>query len=179
MQRPIGGLYMLVKHPWVRAGIALGFLLLFALLAPRIYRALRAECTAFGALLRHWFGETRTAQLRPEEQRWLEEHGKGQVAHQLFTVIAAGGLKGFRNRVGVLCFAGQEAVFFTRKWGRLAAREIGPVTAIEIEDELLVDSLVLAGADGLRREFDLLAGQLERALEERKRLSAARAEATR
>ena len=45
-----GGLYLLVKHPWVMAGIAAGFLLLFAWLAPRVFRALRAEWTTFGAL---------------------------------------------------------------------------------------------------------------------------------
>src|SRR5207248_145733 len=47
-----GGLYMLVKHPWVMAAIALGFLGLFAWLAPRIYRGLRAEGAAFAALFR-------------------------------------------------------------------------------------------------------------------------------
>jgi len=46
-----GGLYMLVKHPWIMAGIVLAFLALFAWLAPRIYRALRAGWRAFGALL--------------------------------------------------------------------------------------------------------------------------------
>jgi len=51
-----GGLYLLVAHPWVIAGIVLGFLALFAWLVPRIYRALRAEWRAFGTMWRGWFG---------------------------------------------------------------------------------------------------------------------------
>ena len=35
-----GGLYLLARHPWVLAGIALAFLALSAWLGPRIYRAL-------------------------------------------------------------------------------------------------------------------------------------------
>ena len=166
-----GGLYMLVKHPWVMAGIVLGFLLLFAWLAPRIFRALRAEWTTFGALLRSWFGEIRKPQLRPAEQQWLGEHWNGRAPRQLFAVIATADLKGMRNRVGTLCLADREAMFLSRKWGRLVAHQIGPLTAIEIEDGLLVDEMVLVLTDGLRRRFTLLAGQLESARDELKRLS--------
>ena len=122
-----GGLYMLVKHPWVMAGIALGFLLLFTWLAPRIFRALRAEWTAYGALLRSWFGEIHEPQLGPAERQWLGENWPGRTPHRLFAVIATADLKGLRNRVGTLCMAGREAVFFSRKWGRLVARQIGPL----------------------------------------------------
>ena len=51
------GLYLLVKHPWVMAAIALGFLGLFIWLAPRVYRALRAE----GNALRRLLSRSRTA----------------------------------------------------------------------------------------------------------------------
>jgi hypothetical protein len=166
-----GGLYMLVKHPWAMAGIALGFLLLFAWLAPRIFRALRAEWTTFGALLRSWCGEIRKPQLRPAEQQWLGEHWNGPAPRQLFATIATADLKGMRNRVGTLCLADQEAVFLSRKWGRLMAHQIGPLAAIEIEDGLLVDEFVLVLADGLRKRFTLLAGQLQSAREEMQRLS--------
>ena len=52
-----GGLYMVVKHPWAMAGIALLFLGLFAWLAPRTFRVLRAEWAAIRARLRHWTGQ--------------------------------------------------------------------------------------------------------------------------
>ena len=68
-----GGLYMLVKHPWVLAGIALAFLALSAWLGPRIYRASRAEWAALAALFRHWFGKGRVPQLTPIQQQWLNE----------------------------------------------------------------------------------------------------------
>ncbi len=168
-----GGLFLLVKHPWMMAGIVLVFLAVFAYLAPRIYRALRAEWTTVGALLRSWFGETRKPQLRPAEQQWLGEHWKGRAPRHMFAVIATADLKGLRNRVGNLCLVDHEAVFLSRKWGRLVAHQIGPLTAIEIKDGLLVDELVLVLADGLRKRFSLLAGQLESAREEVKCLSPA------
>jgi hypothetical protein len=168
-----GGLYMLVKHPWVMAGAALALLLLFAWLAPRIYRALRAEWITSGALLRSWFGAARKAGLRPAERQWLEEQWMGRAPIRSWAVITSAGLKGLRIRVGTLCLGDREAVFFTRQWGRLVAREIAPLVAIEVESGLLVDELVLVLADGRRNRFDLLAGQLESAREERQRFSRA------
>ncbi|MCC7176747.1 MAG: DUF4126 domain-containing protein [Bryobacterales bacterium] len=164
-----GGLYLLVKHPWIMAGVVLAFLSLFVWLAPKVYRALRAEWTALGALLGKWSGGVRPPRLDPAEEQWLAERWRGRIPRQLFDVIATAGLRGLRNRVGVLCLAGREAVFFTRKWGRLVAREIGQPAAVEIEDGMLVDMLVLVLADGGRKRFDLLAGQLERAREVSKR----------
>ncbi len=167
------GFYLLVKHPWIMAAVALVLLTFFAWLAPKIYRALRAEWTTFGALLRSWFGEIRKPQLRPAEQQWLGEHWNGRTPCQLFAVIATADLKGLRNSVGTLCLAERETVFFSRKWGRLMVRQIGPLAAIEIEDGLLVDQFVLVLADGLRKRFTLLAGQSESAREEIKRFSPA------
>lgn len=166
-----GGLYMLVKHPWVMACIALVFLALFAWLAPRIYRALRAEWRAFGALLRSWFGEVRKPQLTPVQQRWLTEYRPGPAPPRLFAVITTADMKGLRNAVGTLCLTDREAVFFSRRWGRLVARQIGPLLALETRKGLLLDELVLIAADGLRVRFDLLAGQLESARDEARRQS--------
>ncbi len=164
-----GGFYLLVKHPWVLAGIALVFLSLFAWLAPRIYRALRAEWTAYGALLGKWFGEVHKPQLPPVEQRWLMEHWTGQEPCRLFAVVATADLKGLRNAVGTLCVTDREAVFFFRRYGRLVAREINPLLAVETREGLLLDELVLTGAGELRIQFDLLAGQRDSARDEERR----------
>jgi hypothetical protein len=161
-----GGLYMLVRHPWAMAGIALIFLSLFAWLAPRIYRALRAEWTAYGALLRSWFGGVSEPQLRPAERRWLGENWPGRTPQRLFAVIATADLKGLRNAVGTLCLTKGEAVFFSRRWGRVVARQIGKLRAMETSKGLVLGDLVLIAADGLRVRFDLLAGQWETACEE-------------
>ena len=95
-----GGLYLLVKHPWVMAGIAVGFLLLFAWLAPRVFRALRAEWTTFGALLRSWFGEVRKPQLRPAEQQWLGEHWNGRAPRQIVRGDRHSRLEGYAQPSG-------------------------------------------------------------------------------
>ena len=89
----------------------------------------------------------------------------------MFAVIATADLKGLRNRVGTICLAGRDAVFFTRKWRRLVAWQIGPLTAIEIEDGLVVDEFALVLADGFRKRFTLLAGQSQSTRAEVKRLS--------
>ena len=51
-----GGLYMVVKHPWAMAVIAIVFFGVFAWFAPRAYRVLRAEFGGDRAGLRHWTG---------------------------------------------------------------------------------------------------------------------------
>jgi hypothetical protein len=161
-----GGLYLLVKHPWALAGIAVVFLALFVWLAPRIYRTLRAEWTAFAAVLRSWFGEIRKPQLTPVQQRWLAEYCPGPAPRRLFAVITTADMKGLRNAVGILCLREREAVFFSRRWGRLVARQIGPLLALETRTGLLLDELVLIAAGGLQVRFGLLAGQLECARDE-------------
>ena len=160
-----------MKHPWVMAGIALVFLALFAWLAPRIYRALRAEWTAFGALLRSWFGEVRGPRLTAAQQQWLQGALLRPGAAPAVRRDCHGGHEGFAQPVGTLCLTGREAVFFFRKWGRLVARQIGPPLAIETSEGLLLDELVLTSAGELRIRFDLLAGQLESARDEARRLS--------
>ncbi|HWB86105.1 MAG TPA: DUF4126 domain-containing protein [Bryobacteraceae bacterium] len=167
-----GGMYLLVKHPWVMAGISLALLLSFALLARPIYRAVRADWKALGARLRSWMGESGLPKLDSAQQAWLVEHGAGQTPSRCFAVVATAEMKGFRNAVGTLCLAGNEAVFFTRRWGRLLARELGPVLAIEARMGFLVDELVVVGAGGVRQRFDLLGGQLKAAREEAQRRAA-------
>jgi hypothetical protein len=165
----VGGIYLLVAHPWVMAALALVFLGLCVWLAPRIYRALCAEKAAFGALLRKWFGEVQKPQLSPVQERWLADHSAGQSPGRIFAVIASADVKGLRNTVGKLCLVGHEAVFFYRRWRRHAQRRIGPLAAMQPRKGFLLDELVLVGSDGLRLRFDLLAGQVESAHEEASR----------
>jgi hypothetical protein len=80
-------------------------------------------------------------------------------------------MEGLRNAVGTLCLTDREAVFFSRTWGRLVARRIGPLLALESRKGLVLDEVVLIAADGLRVRFDLLAGQLESARNEARRQS--------
>ena len=156
-----GGLYLLVKHPWVLAGIALAFVALSLWLGPRIYRALRAECAALAAVFRNWFGTARIPQLTPAQQQWLTERLPGPPPSRLLHVIATADTKGLHNAVGTLCLREREAVFFARRWGRLVTRQIGPLGAIETKKGLLLDQLILISADGSRLRLGLLAGQLK------------------
>ena len=165
----VGGIYLLVMHPWVMAGIALAFLSLFAWFTPRIYRALRAERTVFGALLRSWLGKVPDLELTASQEQWLREHSFDP--YRSFAVVATADMRGLRNAIGTLCLTDRAAVFFSRYWGRAVAREIGPLLALEARKKLLHDELVLITNDGLRTRFDLLAGQRERAQAEVERRS--------
>ena len=158
-----GGLYMLVKHPWVLAGIAMAFLALSAWLGPRIYRALRAEWVAVAALLRHWFGKGHAPQLTPIQKQWLAQRFPGAAPARLLHVIGTADTKGLHNAPGTLCLGAREAVFFARRWGRPVTRQIGPLQAVETSKGILLDRLVLIAADGTQCRFGLLAGQLESA----------------
>jgi hypothetical protein len=139
------GLYLAIRHPWILAGAVLVFLALFAWLAPKAYRALRAEAAAIAALFRHWMGSGPVPEPRG------------------FRVIATADVPGLRNALGTLSLSGREAAFLTRRWRRQVERRIGPVAAVEARRGILVDRLDLVLADGRRIRFDLLAGQLARA----------------
>jgi len=158
-----GGLYLLVKHPWILASIAVVFVFLLAWLGPRIYRALRAEGAAIAALLQSWFGEVRELQLTPIQQQWFAAHCPGPMVPRLFQAIGTADMKGLGNAVGTLCLTEREAVFFTRRWWRPVARQIGPLHSLEARKGFLLDQLVIIAADGTRCRFSLLAGQLESA----------------
>lgn len=158
-----GGVYLLAKHPLVMAAIALVLLAVFAWLAPRIYRSLRAEWTAFAALLRHWLGMVRDPRLTPAQEERFRARFGGRPPRAIFAVVATAGLKGLRNSVGMLCMDERDAVFFSRRWGRMVERDLAPMSAIEVKRRFLLDDLVLIADDGRRSRFDLLAGQLERA----------------
>lgn len=157
-----GGIYLLVEYPWVLAAIALVFLAVFAWLAPRVYRALRAEWIALRALVGSWMGPKPEPRLTPTQAKWLRKAGADQAPGTLFEVISTGDLKGLRHSAGTLRLAGRDAVFFTRRWGRLVAVSLGPYDGIETSRNLLMDELALVEADGARTRFDLLAGQRAR-----------------
>jgi hypothetical protein len=160
-----GGLYLLAKHPWVMAGIALSFVALSAWLGPRIYRALRAEWAAIAAVSRNWFGSVRVPQLTPGQQQWLTQRLPGPAPSRVLHVIGTKDTTGLHNAIGTLCLREQEAVFFARRWGRLVARQIGPLQAVETKKGLLLDQLFLISTDGTRLRLGLLAGQLKSARE--------------
>jgi len=159
------GLYMVVKHPWLMAALAVVTVGLAAWLMPRAYRAVRAEIAAFRAVLRKWMGEPQSARLTPDQDRWVAEHCAGRL-RRVFAVIATADLKSCRNAEGTLSLVGDEAVFFTQRWRRRVERKIGPLTAVESKRGILLDKLTLVTTDGRRTRFDLLAGQMEQARDE-------------
>jgi hypothetical protein len=50
------GMWLSLKHPEVALGLVAAFLFLFLWLAPKIFRAVRLQLAALGALLRSWSG---------------------------------------------------------------------------------------------------------------------------
>jgi Domain of unknown function (DUF4126) len=165
------GLYLLVKHPWITGGIAIAMLALSAWLAPKMFRAIRAEWAALAARLRHWFGSSHAPRLTERQREALAKSGRGNSPRAVLSVIATGDLKGLRNARGALCLFDNDAMFLTRRWARPVERRVGPFVSIEASKGLLVDKLALLNSDRSRVRFDLLAGQVEQLLAESARYS--------
>jgi hypothetical protein len=159
-------LWVLMEYPLVIGGIALAFLFVSALVAPRIYRILRVHLLALRACLSVWLGEERPTpatgvgldQLPAEDAsplpgryaRYLQEHYGSETKFALHGVFRQGP-KRLRNRVGYLCLLPDRFVFLTRRpWG-ITCQEVahGEVAALQFEERWIMDGLFLRGGDGL------------------------------
>jgi hypothetical protein len=113
-------------------GIVAVFLVVFAWLAPKLFRMLRVLFAALGAFL------TRPA-ADPAGLR----------------AVAATGVPGLRGSLGTLAFAAPEVAFTARRWGRRREYRSGPINHARFERGFFMDRLVVE-AGGKPRRFDLL-----------------------
>lgn len=128
----IGGTWLAVQHPGVMIGIVAVFLVLFAWLAPRLFRMLRSLFAALSAFL------TRPA-ANPAALR----------------AVAASGVPGMRGSLGTLKLAGSEVAFTAKRWGMRREYHSGPVKEARYERGFFMDRLILE-AGGKPRRFDVL-----------------------
>jgi hypothetical protein len=79
------GMWVSLKHPEVALGLVAVFLFLFLWLAPKIFRAVRLQLAALGALLRGWFGSDAGVEA---EEAGLALTGLGAGSHDALRGLA-------------------------------------------------------------------------------------------
>ncbi|MFN7925126.1 MAG: DUF4126 domain-containing protein [Bryobacteraceae bacterium] len=131
------GLWVVWQYPVFFLCALTVFLVVFAIVAPRVFRLIRMEFTAVGAKLNHWFGESTLptapvpeAALANEKVRalWdrmsvaLDEVPEGMAdasgASLGLHCAATGSVPGLKRSIGYLCVSGDRLMFVTRRMFR-------------------------------------------------------------
>lgn len=151
-------LWLMMEHPLAVGAVALVFLLVMALIAPRLYRVLRVHLIALRSCLRVWLGDSRatttaavslsqlpreSAVALPERYSTYLRKKYGEDAAFALHGVFRTGAKRLRNRVGYLCLLPDAFVFLSRRpWG-MAVYELphAEVADLQFEERLLMDGL--------------------------------------
>lgn len=163
------GLWFIWQYPAVFLGLLAVFLTLFAIFAPRIWRAFRFEFAALGGLISNWFGDARERQpampagvSKWEAGRavWSRLRGSmGEIPEGLAREAGASegvrcaatkSIRGLQRSVGYLCFAGEDLVFVTRRGFRVRSHRI-PLSSIRDsrwKSGFFIDDLTVSGTNG-------------------------------
>jgi len=154
----IAGTWLAVSHPWVMLVLVSIFLLFFAWVSPKIFRALRVEMTAMRALLRKLFSPRAAYALRtpdgasipmgmgapparrdalleemPERHtRYWESNFDGQPVALRVRCAAGKGVRGLRNSIGYLHATDSGLLFLTRRSFRFRAHRIDPAAVRDV-----------------------------------------------
>jgi hypothetical protein len=143
----IGGTWLALTHPLLMIGIVLTFLIIFALVAPRIFRMLRIEFTALLAFFRMRFG-SREATLFDKTPNKYSENLPKDIASRVegFCIRCASGkgIEAGRNYLGFICLLDDSLFFITRKRFRVRRFDIdmSEVDELKFEKRLLLDRLI-------------------------------------
>ena len=149
---PLAALFTL-RNPEIAVALVAAFLLVFALVAPTVFRILRIELAALGSLLsKAVAGDGRGEPPQPElsdamdpgqkeaalrkyleqisaaipmrQVEWLGvEHGC-KAAPPALRVVPLKGMRGLHRSTGYLCLAADDLVFVTRRWFKVKSRAI-------------------------------------------------------
>lgn len=158
-------LWLLMEHPLLVGGAAALFLLMMALLAPRVYRILRVHLIALRSCLGVWLGDAPPGEAKavsltelqresavelPESYARKLREKCGQDATFALHGVFRRGAGGLRNRVGYLCvLPGRFVLMARRPWG-IALQElpIADVGSLRFEERFLMDGLRLRDPRG-------------------------------
>ncbi|MFL5382679.1 MAG: DUF4126 domain-containing protein [Longimicrobiaceae bacterium] len=170
----IVGTWLAVSHPWVMLVLVSVFLVLFAWISPKVFRALRVEITAVRALLRKLFspraayalrtpdgasipmgmGAPRTQRDALEEMperhtRYWENRFPGEPVKFRVRCVAGKGVRGLRNSIGYLHHTGDALVFVTRRSFRFRSHPIDPaaVRDVRLSKGVLLDRVSWRSGD--------------------------------
>jgi uncharacterized membrane protein len=178
------GAWFVMHYPEVALALLTAFLVLFAWLAPKIYRLLKLEFLALRGLWNRLVGSERSGpggrlelppglspntaslfymlaeKMDPMPDSWREQVRSrlklDRVPDALLCAASNGGVKHLRNSVGYLMVAGNDMVFVTRRGFRFRSYSIalGEVEEVRWEKGLLLDTLTIRANDRVH-EFEV------------------------
>jgi hypothetical protein len=180
------GLWFVWQHPQVFLGVLGVFLVVFGVVAPRVFRLIRLEMAAAGGKLSEWFGSRiAVGAVTPEA---VASHPKALALWQRLRPLVAeiprgladasgvtlglrcaatGSIRGLRRSIGYLGLSGDRLVFVARRWFRSRTWTL-PLTDIgesRWRDGFFLDELVITTPSGDVR-FDVFkAGAVSSSLE--------------
>ena len=153
----IWGAWLSLRYPFAMLVITIFAIVLFGFLAPRIFRIMRVELIALGALFQR-FGSSPaspdqgTVLLDPVPEIFIEDiplgvHG-GQDAFCIRCVSGKGVDPG-RNFLGFLCHVNGSLLFVTRKYfqKRCMQIDLAQIHEIRWQPKLLMDQLIFRYPD--------------------------------
>jgi hypothetical protein len=172
-----------MEYPLVVGGIATCFVGVILLVSPYLFRFIRLQMAAFGAVFRAFVSdappvespELEGAATPVEKLRLLQAHFRRHlepppaglaaylrddcgIAEAPFAIrsVPGKGVSGLRNSIGYLCFSGADAVFVTRRWFRIREHRftVTPSTRVTMRRGILFDELIFADP-GFEFRFDL------------------------
>jgi hypothetical protein len=146
----VGGTWLALTHPLLMLGIVLIFLIIFAFVAPSIFRLLRVETMALLAILRMRFGSRgipETILFDKISDNYAEYLPKGIASKETGFCIrctSGRGIDAGRNYLGFMCLGDDCLFFITRKHFRIRRFDIdmSKVDEVKFERKLLLDRLI-------------------------------------
>lgn len=153
----IAGAWMSLRHPLGMLATTTFLIVLFFLLAPRVFRILRVELAALGALLRRWGKRDAKAddprmRFDPLPETYIEDVPVGVHSDpESFCIrcVSGKGVLPGRNFMGFLCLSGGRLQFVTRKYFQKRRLEIDLAFLDEIrwQPKLFLDQLIFRCSD--------------------------------
>jgi len=159
-------LWMAFRHPYVTFSVVGAFLVVFAVLAPRIFRLLRLELSALSAAIQSVVAPTlipaeaplsgvlagvapalavRALQLPEPYAAYLARKSPAAGRRLCVRCAAGGNIRGLRHSLGYLCVGGEALEFIARRWFRFrtAAIPLAGVSRCRFEPGLILGRLDL------------------------------------
>lgn len=172
-----------MEYPLVVGGIAAFFVGVILLVSPYLFRFIRLQMAAFGAVFRAFVSDSPPVESPDLEhaatplnklrllQTHFRQHSEPPPAHFAaylrddcgiaeapfaIRAVPGRGVRGLRNSIGYLCFSGAEAVFVTRRWFRIREHRftVTPLTHVTMRRGILFDELIFEDPD-FEFRFDL------------------------
>lgn len=142
--------YVFLAHPVLAFCVIGSFLLVFLWLSPKVWRLLRLETAALGAMVSGWFDPDRVDTPPAAARELARERGFSPEARAV-RCAATRSIPGLKDSIGYLFVENRRALFVARRMFRWRAWDT-PVASLEVRRGLMFNQVSLRSGD---REYRL------------------------